>query len=448
MKKSLLSILFLLKFGLLFAQDNGFHYSPSNMDSIESYLTKISNNKLTSFDSKKQKKIKEILHERKNSLLEEIKDSTFIFDKKIHSSVKRIVSEICHSNPQIDNDNLLFLISKSLIPNAASYGNGLFAINLGLFTQIENDDELAFIICHELAHEILKHNDKSIEEYVETFNSKDVKQKLKKATNQKYGRRSAVSLILKDVKYNFLKRSRIAETQADSLGYILFSKTKYNKEASLDVLKKLDLVDNTLFNSPTNLKQNFDFKEYPFKEIWVSEEKKLFDIKQSANDLNLNIDSLKTHPDIPIRIENLMRNFKITFTNSTKAEFSHLQKKAYENSIKIYFDDLKLDFALYQLLSLHEKDKIGEIEFNSAIAYLLKKLYILKEKHVFGKYVEGVNPFSEEIYINEIRLFLNNLELKNVRKIGLYFCLKNESKSNESPVFQDAFQFFKNLNPN
>ncbi|PKB17337.1 M48 family metallopeptidase [Flavobacterium sp. 5] len=408
----------------------------------------MSNKKAGNFEIKKQKLVKEILLERKTSFLKEVKDSTFIFDKTIQQSIKTILSKIYLSNPQINHDDFYFFINKSMIPNAACYGNGTFSINLGLFTLIENDDELAFIICHELAHHILKHNDKSINEYIDTYNSKETKHSINKAANQTYGRRAAVSALLKDLEYNFMKQSRGAEIQADSLGFVLFNKTDYNKQASVNALKKLDLSNTMFFKTHADLKQNFDFKEYPFKEVWLSADEKLFNITESANDLKFNKDSLKTHPDIPLRIENLNTNFKFTSTSPNTSELSKLQKKALENSVKIYFDDLRLDLALYQLLSLHEKNEISESEFCISIAYLFKKVYLLKEKHTFGKYVEGVNPFSEEKNINEIRSFLNNLELKNIRKIGYYFCLENESKIKDSVAFQDSFNFFKNLNQN
>lgn len=446
LKTKLLLFLLLSYFGTCQAQNFGFKYSPESIDSLGNYITKITNNKINEFSSNQQKKAKEILSERKESFLKDIKDSTFIFDKTINGFIKKILAEVYQSNPQIDSKNFYFLINKSLIPNAACYGNGIFSINLGLFSLIENNDEMAFIICHELAHYILKHNDKALTEYLETFNSKDFKQQINTASNKKYGRRSAVTLLLKDLKFNFMKRSRSAETQADSLGFIIFNNTKYNKQASINILKKLDLTDGIIFNNLTDLKQHFTFEEYPFKEVWIEKEEKMFDTTESVNDLEIDKDSLKTHPNIPLRIENIIHNHTITPTNATKYEIDLVQKKASENSIKIFFDDSKLDFALYQLLSLHKKNELDRKAFNNYVAYLLKKVYILKEKHIFGKYVGPVNSFSEEKYINEIRLFLNNLELKDLKKIGYYFCQKNELISNDDTEFQDAYTFFKILN--
>lgn len=446
--KKLTCFVFLLFFGIAQSQNKGFAYNPSNPDSVETYISKITTNRIKAFDTSHQKKAKEILEERKKSFLKSIKDSSFIFDKSIDKYLQNILTEIYRSNPQIDTKDFYFIISKSLVPNAACYGNGIFTVNLGLFNLAESDDEIAFVMCHELSHYILKHNDKSLQDYIQTFNSKETKQKINNATNIKYGRRAAVASLLKDLKFNFMKYNRAAEMQADSLGLVLFNKTKYSKEASVSMLKKLDSCDEMIFNSQTNLKQNFSFTEYPFKETWIQQEEKLFDTDQSVNDLALDKDSLKTHPDIPFRIENILKNQKLNASNLTKDGLESIKKRISENSIQIYSDNYKLDIVLYQLLSLHEKKLIDDQTFNTAITSLLRKVYVLKETHVFGKYVDPVNAFSEEKRLNEIRLFLGNLELKNIRKIGLYFCQKNEVASKEDTLFQDNFAFFKKLNQN
>lgn len=446
--KAIAYFFFLSCFGLAQSQTKGFSYSPNNKDSLEIYISKITNNRIKAFDVSQQKKAKEVLLERKESFLKSINDSSFIFDQKIDKYLQNILSEIYQSNPKIDHADFYFLINKSLIPNAACYGNGLFTINLGLFNLAGSDDEIAAVICHEISHYVLKHNDKSLQNYLKTFNSKEIKQKIDAVTSIKYGRRMAVSALLKDLKFNFMEHSRKDEIQADSLGFALLSKTKYNKQATIDILKKLDSSDGMIFSSPTNLQKAFSFTEYPFKEAWILPDDKLFDSTASVNDLALDKDSLKTHPDIPLRIEKIIKDNKLNSTAPTTEQLFLLKKKIAENSIEIYLDASKLDIALYQLLSLHEKGEIDDASFNDAVISLLRKVYLFKQTHVFGKYVGPVNPFSEEKYLNEIKLFLNNIELKNIRKIGYYYCQKNESAFKDNSLFQEHFTFFKKLNQN
>ena len=238
----------------------------------------------------------------KENLIKEINDSTYIFNNKISKHLKSILSEISKSNPTIDFNNFYFLLDKSIIPNASCHGNGIFTVNLGLFKIIENDDELAFVISHEIAHYVLEHSDKSILSYVESSNSKEYKIQLEKVNKLEYGKRKAYSELMKNLSYNFLKRSRKAEIQADSLGLVILKKTKYNSKASIAVLKKLDISDKLLFNEDSNLKACFDFENYPFKLEWLNKEENLFDIKEKADDYALDKDSVKKYA-IPRLIE-------------------------------------------------------------------------------------------------------------------------------------------------
>ncbi|MGX7667978.1 M48 family metalloprotease [Flavobacterium pedocola] len=411
------------------------------------YINSISEKKIVKLGDKNKKEIKEIITDRKNEFIKTLGDSTYIFDKDISNYLKGIVKEISVANPNIDFKNFYFLVNKSPIPNAACYGNGMFTINLGLFNLVENDDELAFILSHEVAHYVLEHNDKSLLSYIQTLNSKDTKSKLNKVKNQEYGRRKAYSTLVKELSYNFLKRSRKAETQADSLGLAIFSKTKFNKQSSVTALKKLDFVDDMVFNEETKLKEHFNFDSYPFKEAWLTKDETLFDLKEKSDDYALSKDSLKTHPDIPVRVEALQKLLKTQGgTPKPASELERIKKIASENSISIFLDDLSLDLALYQTLVLRNKNQIDEKSYCKIMALLLKKTYQLKNGHTFGKFVSPVSTFSDEKQLNEVRTFLHNLEVKTTRKIGHSFCTKHESLMLGDEEFKSIADFFKTLN--
>ena len=444
--KQLLLITGLLSSFFAAAQSAAFSYKPDRPDSLDAYITNANLNKVKSFDPKFQKKAKELLLERKTAMIEDLNDSVFIFDKSIHNALKKVLAEIYRANPEIPHKDFYFLINKSMVPNAACYGNGIFSVNLGLFTLTSTDDELAAVISHELAHYLLKHTDQNIAHHLATMKDREIRKRVNRAANQKYGRNAAVKAILKDMQFNFTHRSRAAEMQADSLGHVLFSKTKYNKQAFTDVLRKLDFSDEMVFNRTTNLKNHFSFEQYPFKDSWLSDEGTLFNAVAETDSERTERDSLKTHPDIPLRIATIEKLFSTKPSVSSLQVAKALQQRAATNSVKIFFDSYRLDFALYEILSQYETGDMDRRTYSSLMAKLLKQTYLLKERHLFGKYVSPVNRLSEEKNINEIRLFLNNLELKNIRKIGHNFCLKEEVAGKGDPDFDDAYIFFANLN--
>lgn len=421
---------------------------PTNKDSVFNYIKAISEKKITKLGTKYKDDIKKIILERKKSFIEGIEDSTYVFDENISKYLNSILKEIYASNKSLNSKDFYFFLDKSPIPNAACYGNGIYTINLGLFNFVNSDDELAFVICHEFAHYMLEHNDKTLLSYVETMNSKDTKKKIQKVKNTEYGKRKAYMDLVENLSYNFLKRSRSAEIQADSLGLTILSKTKFNKSSSMSALKNLDLSDDVVFNENAKLREHFNFENYPFKEGWVQKEEGLFDLKEKADDYSLNKDSLKTHPDIPLRIDILSKMIQdkqasISTSTDKLKEIKHLAGLL---SISNFIDDKRVDFALYKTLVLYNNKEIDEKAYCTIVSKIFKKVYELKISHGFGKYVSPISPFSDEEHLNEVKQFLNNIELKNIKKIGLNFCLAHQGVMSNDTDFKKITEYFNNLN--
>ncbi len=429
------------------AQKSTVVYKPKNLDSVQNYITTITAKKAKSFSGSHQKEIQKILEERKETFIKGLKDSSYIFDDRINKYLKGILSEIYRSNKSLNTTDFYFFVDKSPIPNAACYGNGIFTINLGLLDLVGSDDELAFIICHEIAHYTLKHNDQSLLNHVETMNSKETKKKISSVKRQQYGRRKAATELFKNLSYNFQKRSRKAEMQADSLGFAMFSNTRFNKVGAEKSLLKLKETDSLLFTTNTNIRKHFNFEGYPFKEGWLAAEETLFDLKEKSDDLAFDKDSLKTHPDMPVRIAQLRKFYSGSGDIQASTELAQVKKIAIENSIAVSIDDFSLDMALYQILSLRERNEIDQKIYLNTVASLLRTAYELKQSHNFGKYLAPVSPFSDEKYMNEVRQFLQNVELKNLRKIGYHFCTAHQSEMQGDNSFAENTAFFTKLNP-
>ncbi|MFK6999714.1 M48 family metallopeptidase [Flavobacterium oreochromis] len=433
-----------------FSQQRIFSYQPTKNDSLIAFLDKKNEDRISRLSINHKKDIKKILNERNEAFKKGIKDSNYIFNKDVNYYLKSILGKIYVANPSIKYKDFYFFINKLPIPNAACYGNGIFTVNLGLFDFIETDDELAFILCHELAHFILEHNDKSLVAYLDKINSKEFKKEINNLKKIEYGRRKAFSDLFTDMNYHFLRHSRNSEIEADKLGFELFEKTIFNKNAAITALNKLGTIDESVFNEKIDLIRHFNFKNYPFKESWLQKEETLFDIKEVADDYALNKDSLKTHPDIPKRIEiinQILKEKKIAKSNNSLT-LDKIKSLISKINIETLLDDNKLDIALYQSLILYDKKKITEEHFYSLLAFIIKKTYTAKVNHTFGKHVEQISPFSKEENLNIIKTFLNNIEIKNIRKIGLNLCIEKEEIMKNDKDFQEIKSFFIDLNKN
>ena len=125
--------------------------------------------------------------QRRNYLVSGIDLGYYLYDPEIDRYFQNILKEIFKNNPSIPASEVRLLWSKSFSPNAASFGEGSITLHIGLTAKLENESQLAFIICHEIAHYLLNHSNKSMEDELDQLNTKEVLAKVKRIQNQKYG---------------------------------------------------------------------------------------------------------------------------------------------------------------------------------------------------------------------------------------------------------------------
>lgn len=441
-------IIFLVLFSWFtaYAQEDAINvYKPSDYEAFKQRITNTNAIFLDKIDGKFSSKIKKVFKKRDEKIIEAIEDSMYFFNDTLRNSLNDILKNIYRSNPQISSDNYFFFIRNSAVPNAACYGDGNYELNLGLFSACKTDDELAFVICHEIAHLLLNHSIKNVTKRVVELNSDDTKKKIREIKRKKYGRTKAGLSLVDDLYIDLLDHSRAAEVEADSLGYILFNKTKYNKEASVSSLTRLKKVDDMIFSHNVKLDSVFSFETYPFKQFWLEQELSLFDREEKINDYQLVSDTITTHPEIKHRIEKLKSNFNVISSAAT-SNFSlgPISKMAVHQSIQYTIDLKLLDLSLYQLIEKFHNKSVDEDYYVITMATVLKRIYEEKKNHKLGKYIPGANNLSDEKVLNQIRLFLHNLELNEIKTLGLKFCESYYTKYNQNKDFESMFNFFKN----
>lgn len=432
------------------AQHYQVNYLPNDLDVLEDYLEHINNNFIDKIEGKHSSKVKKVFKKKDEKIFRTVKDSAYSFIPAIDQKMDAITQEIYQTNPSINSANYQFFIKNSIVPNAACYGDGMFEINLGLLTSLEYDDELAFILCHEIAHKLLNHSMKKVKARVTTLNSNETKQRIRKLKRTRYGQSRAALLVMNELSVDFLNHSQEAEMQADSLGFVLLSKTKYNTSKSISSLRKLQREEDDLFFSyRVKLDSVFDHESYPFQEYWLEEEQSLFDVSEKINDFSLTSKVIKTHPETEERIQKIKSDFKLKSLDSISGDTTHiksLEKIANFHSIQYTIDLNFLDLAIYQLIEKYDRKIISEEYYYAKMASVLKILYEARENHHLGKYIPHKNNLSEEEHLNTIRLFLHNLELSEIKKIGWAFCEAHKAKLSHNQEFMQTYHFFKNLN--
>lgn len=396
---------------------------PENLEPIEDYLSEINNDLLKRIQGKYAGQIKKVFKDRDEKVVEQIKDSVYLFNDDLDQYLNELLNEIYTANPSIDNTNYKFFIRNSIVPNASCYGDGMFDVYLGLLDTMESDDEIAFVLCHEIAHRILDHPLKNVSQAMGRLKSDETKKRVREIKRQKYGRTRAALSIIDELNIDYLRHSRNIEAEADSLGFILFKNTKYNKANAVSALRNLELVDDMLLSHEVKVDSVFNFPEYPFKEFWIEEEISIFATDKQINDYKLISDTLKTHPAIPYRIEKLINEFEIDTLNFTGhgkdlASFSEVLN---EQSIQTFIDLKRLDLALYQTQKKYAEAKISISTYSEKILLILEEAYNLRRSHKLGKYIPQDNNFSDEKELNIIRRLWSSLELKEIKAVAQQF---------------------------
>ncbi|HEY1047220.1 MAG TPA: M48 family metallopeptidase [Bacteroidia bacterium] len=148
--------------------------------------------------------------------------------------VEKVADNALKSDPGL-RKQLKFFVVKSSTMNALCNPDGVVMVTTGMLAKIENEAQLAFIICHESIHFKLNHNSE--------FNKKkeDLNQSNKIDNYQRYSQ--------------LMSFSRVNEFEADRLGYELFKNSDYelkNVESALNILKNA--------NKPfSNIKWTIDY---------------------------------------------------------------------------------------------------------------------------------------------------------------------------------------------
>ena len=186
----------------------------------------------------------------------------------------KLLDVLLDDNPELRRELRIYTLRSNQV-NAFSTHQGIILVTTGLVARMETEAELAFVLAHEVAHYVKKHNFEGYQYNKELFEN-DVKNR-KSSLDDK---------LLESARY-----SRESETEADDYGWDLFVKAGYDPKEVLhahDILLHAYLpMENRTF--PYNLVEDSlfrirdSYKEYERKEI------------EPEEDID---DSESTHPNI------------------------------------------------------------------------------------------------------------------------------------------------------
>jgi len=356
----------------------------------------------------------------------QVKNKDFIFRSEFDPVVKSLIERLRKNNPKVPQD-LKILIAKDNMPNAYCLADGTFVINMGLYSWLDNDEQIAAVIAHELGHKIDDHTFKMALGIVEQDQlDKSTVQNIKETTeNSTQGRNQKAFDLFKNRIYKKSVEKRKQEMQADSLGYTIFKRSDFNKNEFVNALQKLQNFDTI---SPRVLKVETYKKLYhlpkqAFNEKWMKKEDfSLYNYNFYKEKLNK--DSLASHPEMAKRIEKLKKTFpelNISVESGKPSEsYLSLKKIARMEILPNYFHSEDYGVGIYSAMQFLQ-DEEDEKYYKAWLGKCFAKIYEARKNYNLNRYLDRIEPKNQSESYQQFLNFMWNLSLDEIKNISDYY---------------------------
>lgn len=380
----------------------------------------------TNYPGKTGRELEQIYKEYQEGFIKAINKGSFSFYSGFTNDLNEIIVEIRKNNRSIPTE-LQILVSKENVPNAYCMGDGTFVVNMGLYYLLENEDQVAGVLCHELAHYLLNHSTKSQLRRINQ-NEQD-KDKVRHIKKQRYNRSANAFELFKNKAYETGDYKRRGELQADSLGYKLLKETKYNKLSFTNALELLAKYD-TLKSKDLKVevyKKYFTLTSQDFKEDWLKKED-FSSYDYSLYKEKLNKDSLSSHPEMAERIKRLKELFPELNEKNTNGKttdsFKNLSKIAEYERLPNLYNSEDYGIGIYlALLNLQRDNDV--IYYKEWMGKCFLKIYEARKNYTLNRYLDRIDPKNQSESYQQFLSFMWNLSVDEIKNFADFYNKKS-----------------------
>lgn len=355
-----------------------------------------------------QKEVETSYKEINDHFIDQVNKGFFVDSPEYTELFNRLLNQISEANPEFSEiKNTQIILSFGDKANAYTIGNNIVVILVPLIKNLKNEYQLAFILCHEIAHNLLSHTYNDLIEYAELVHSKEIKIQTKKIEKEKYKKAEIASELYKKIIYGKRKNNRKLEFQADSLGLILYKKAYYDFEnESVITLKNLSNLDKPLDSLMyKDYEYFFGTEKFPIQQNeFIKNEIVGYNYDESIKFWE--IDSLKTHPDAYERAMFIQKKLTNTTTKEIDVtkEFLVLKKSSSYNFILGLYAIENYGQSLYESLLLLKEYPKDPYLLNLTYQNLIQ-LQKAQQAYNLNKYLETSNPKFSKSYNTFLNFF-------------------------------------------
>ncbi|MBX2925581.1 MAG: M48 family metalloprotease [Chitinophagaceae bacterium] len=430
--KALLTIALILYSCLVKSQDQCSLLFQHNNDTIKEWQSRLQQKGLAAIQTFKgefAEQKKWLYQEKLRSVLEHFDKPELVTDTAANNYIAAVMSKLTPALKAFAPQEINVYISRTGIPNAFTPGFHSVFINAGLLTRVQNEAQLAFVLCHEMAHIFLKHGEEAADQYLSSIQSKEFKQKVAAIKKQEFGQGRAIEELFKKFSFDSRRHSRFKETAADSLAIVWLSQTAYSLGQVISCLEVLDSIDTDRCDTKKVFEQYLNAEEYPVKAGYFGTTRRSVFGAAAYDDDTESLkmkDSLRTHPDCRQRIAyagtlipEAARNTGSKFLIDT-ARLYNLQQRLSNEVIEFALSHEKTSRGFfYAVEQLAAGDRNAFVA--SGISRSLNQLHQAQKVHTLGRITDLPNPqFYTKAY-NELLYFIQNATLTDLAKINYYF---------------------------
>lgn len=341
------------------------------------------------------------------------------------------------------------VITRSPVPNAYNMGDNKIYLNIGLLKQLENEAHLAFLIGHELSHQLLFHVQNNFYDAEKRAKDKQLKKEIKDINRARYNKLDRAVSLYKNINYDLAKFSRADEVSADSMSLELIIKTPYNAFEFDGLMRILDKSDEDSTFVPYTT--YFETKESMMDDEWMKAHPARLDFGRK-DAIEFDKDSMKTHPDIPNRIKSLVDHI-------TKTGYSQLEKVEYLQN-KINFDSVRKASAFEEVEWFNKNKRYAAVLFYSLELmidypenqYLLKNSVIAfnqiiqkAKNHTIQNFIPIESEENPPAY-NELLRILDRTNVDELKTLLRNYITNNYPKMSSIPEIKSIYHELEQKN--
>lgn len=347
--------------------------------------------------SKQRSALKKQLLERYNAGKFLIKSNKVIISGELYNYVNEIFKKIVTSNAGIAPNSTLVLF-RDVNFNAFTLGDNIVFCNIGLLYRLDNQEQLALVLTHELAHNSNRHTFQDMLYNIRLETDEQLNKEINKILRSDYGHVTALNALLIPTILESKEMSRKQEYEADSLGLIYYLNSGFSAQNATELFEIMKLADSAYNTQAIDYFNLFQFSNATSVMSRYKNYSRSSSLGSFTPDTNEYEGFLGTHPLEDNRIEALDRQIDIPKSEEKTIDSSFQNALYWVHGEMVYSSISNQNFSdgMYYAIRMMEKYDADDYS-KSAISFMSSMLAYYKTRRMSGKFIENQDPENDEV---------------------------------------------------